>query len=237
METTSKNQPPNKGGKTPAQKKILIVEDHPLTRMGLVQVISREPDFLICGEAETSAEAIEALTVANPDIVLTDITLRNGSGLELIKDVMAIRPGTLVLVLSMHDESIYAERSLRAGARGYLMKHLSAGHVVEAIRKVLEGEIYVSENVTENILGFISGKNEDAGRSSIDLLTDRELEIFGLIGRGKDKNEIASQLHLSVKTVDAHRANIRIKLRLKNFADLLRHAACWVENGGGNALR
>jgi DNA-binding NarL/FixJ family response regulator len=210
--------------------RVLIVDDHPMTRAGLVHVINHQPDLVVCGEAENAAEALDALNTSAPDLVLVDITLPGKSGLELIKDVKAIHPGLPILVISMHDESLYAERVLRAGARGYITKHEGGEKLMQAIRHVLSGQIYVSEKMSAHILEIFSNRQALPVRSSIAQLSDREFEVFELLGEGLSGHEIAGRLHLSAKTVDAHRANIKSKLIIKTTSELISFAARWIEH-------
>jgi DNA-binding NarL/FixJ family response regulator len=210
--------------------RVLIVDDHPMTRAGLVYVINHQPDLVVCAEAENAADALDAVDACEPDLVLADITLPGKSGLELIKDIKAIRPGLPILVISMHDESLYAERVLRAGARGYITKHEGGKKVMQAIRLVLGGQIYVSEKMSANILETFSGGRTASVRSLIAQLSDREFEVFQLLGEGLSTREIAERLHLSTKTVDAHRANIKAKLVIKTTSELISYAARWTEH-------
>jgi DNA-binding NarL/FixJ family response regulator len=210
-----------------AKKRILVVDDHPMTREGIVQWIRGEPDLAICGEAETSAQALEIVTRRKPDLVLTDIGLPDKLGIELIKDIKALCPETLILVISMHDETLYAERVLRAGARGYITKAEGGETLLQAIRRVLGGQIYVSERMSARIVEAFSGQ-VSAERTGIERLSDREFEIFQLLGKGISTQEIGDRLHLSIKTVDAHRANIKGKLQIKSSAELISYAARWI---------
>jgi len=220
-------------GGAPARKRILVVDDHPILREGLLQSINRESDLMVCGEAENAHQALGAISKLKPDLVLVDITLPEKSGFELVKDIQALHPGVPVLVLSMHDESLYAERVLRAGARGYIMKHERPEKLLEAIRHILNGKAYVSEKMAARILDVFSGRRPTGSRVPLERVTDREFEILQLIGRGKNSHEIAKELHLSVKTVDTHRTHLKEKLKLKNGLQLTRYAVCWVE--GRNA--
>jgi DNA-binding NarL/FixJ family response regulator len=207
--------------------RILIVDDHPMMREGLGTLISRERDLIVCGEAETAGEALDAVTKLKPDLVLADITLPGPNGIELIKDICALQQDMLILVISMHDESLYAERVLRAGARGYIMKQESGPAMMQAIRQVLAKRIYVSDKMSALILENVVGKRTEA--SPIKRLSDRELEVFQLIGRGRSTVQIAEELHLSPKTVEAHRAHVKEKLDLKTMTELVSFASRWVE--------
>jgi len=218
-----------------ARKRIVLVDDHPIMRHGLAQLINSEPDLQICGEAGSSAEGLRAVEKFQPDLVITDLTLPDKHGLEFIKDLHAMFPGTLVLVLSMHDESLYAERALRAGARGYLMKETAADHVVKAAHRVLAGGIYLSEKMAGHLLESIAGQRRNNDASLLERLTDRELQVLQLIGQGKPTRHIAEQLHVSARTVDAHRAHMKEKLQLNDGAALVRYAVRWVENAGNSS--
>ena len=216
-----------KKAEKPQKARIFIVDDHPMTRAGLTHLINHQPDTLACGEAENAAEALDLFDVSQPDLMLIDITLPGKSGLELIKDIKAIRPDLPILVISMHDESLYADRVLRAGARGYITKHEGGDKLLVAIRQVLSGKIYVSESMSAHILEIFSGGQPGTGRSSIQNLSDREFEVFQALGEGLSSHEIAKKLHLSAKTVDAHRANIKTKLKINTTAELISFAARW----------
>ncbi len=199
----------NKKSAPPKKKRILVVDDHPMMRQGLAQLVGAEPDLAICGEAANAEQAIDTIRVSKPDLVLADISLPGKNGLELIKDFQAIQPELPVLVISMHDESLYAERVLRAGGRGYIMKQEGGEKLMAAIRQVLDGKIYVSEKMSAGILESLSGRRANTETASVEMLTDREFEVFQLIGRGKSSRDIAEQLHLSIKTIDAHRTMAR----------------------------
>jgi DNA-binding NarL/FixJ family response regulator len=214
----------------PSKTKILIVDDHPMMREGLTQLISREKDLAICGEAEDAHQAMELLEKQRPHLVLADITMPKKSGLEMLKDIHAGHPDVRVLVISMHDESLYAERVLRAGARGYIMKQEGGKKIMEAIRRVLGGQIYVSEKMGAKLLEIFSNKGKGSESSPLEKLTDREFEVFQLIGQGLSTREISQKLHLSVKTVEVHRNNAKQKLELRSSADLLRYAVRWTES-------
>jgi len=218
------------GNATVKKTRVLIVDDHPMTRAGLVHVINHQPDLIVCGEAESAAQALDILDSSRPDLLLIDITLPGKSGLELIKDVKAMQPELLMLVVSMHDESLYADRVLRAGARGYITKHEGGERLMEAIRHVLSGKIYVSESMSAHILEIFSGGQTRLDRSSIEKLSDREFEVFESLGEGLSSQQIAKKLHLSAKTVDAHRANIKTKLSIKTTAELISYAARWTSH-------
>ncbi len=209
--------------KTVVQKKILIVDDHPMMREGLRGVINREPDLIVCGEVETAHQAVDAVPKLAPDLVLVDVTLPGKSGLELVKDLKVMHPGLAILAISMHDESLYAERMLRAGAHGYITKQRPPEELVQAIRSVLDNRVYVSKEMSEHLLRRFSGRPQDR-HSPMEILTDREFEIFQLVGAGKAPKEIAHQLHLSPKTVAVHTANTRRKLNLKTTGELIRFA-------------
>lgn len=200
-----------------------------MMRQGLAALINNEKDLAVCREAESAAQAMEAIASAKPDLVIADITLPDKSGLELIKDTLALHPGLRILVVSMHDESLYAERVLRAGGRGYIMKQEGGRRLMEGIRQVLAGQIYVSEKMSKRILEIFSGRRDSSGGSPVEKLTDREFEVFQLIGGGKTTREIADRLRLSVKTVEVHRLHIKKKLGINTAAGLIRFAVRWVE--------
>jgi DNA-binding NarL/FixJ family response regulator len=211
----------------PAEKpktKILVVDDHPIVRERLAELISQEPDLAVCGEAEDSNQAIKAARDLQPDLAIVDITLKDTYGIELIKHLKEILPKLPVLVLSMHDESLYGERALRAGAKGYLTKQEATKKVIPAIRKILAGEIFVSEKMAATILHKVAGGTAPQGDSPTDVLTDRELEVFQLLGQGLPVRQIAENLFVSVKTVEAHREHIKQKMNFKSSAELLRYA-------------
>jgi DNA-binding NarL/FixJ family response regulator len=209
-------------------KRVLIVDDHPMMRQGLAQLIDDEPDLKVCGEADNAAQAMSLLSGQKPDLMLLDISLPDKNGLEVIKDVQALKPELPILVVSMHDEALYAERVLRAGGRGYIMKQEGGKKLLEAIHQVLSGRVYVSEKMSSQILETFSGRRPQGG-SPVERLTDREFEVFQLIGQGNGTRDIAQHLHLSMKTVEVHRANIKQKLKLKTATDLVRHAVRWAE--------
>ena len=224
--------------KGPLRRKILLVDDHPFMRAGLAQLIELQPDMTVAGEAGNPAEALQKFTASKPDMVLTDMTMPGRSGLEFIKDLRAIEPEIAILVISMHDEAIYAERALRAGARGYIMKEAGGENLLAAIRQVLSGQVYLSPRMSAKAFDRFSGRRPRGSSSPIEKLTDREFEVFRLVGQGKSTRDIAQELHLSTKTVDVHRAHIKEKLELKDVTALVRHAVRWVETqnlGQGSA--
>jgi DNA-binding NarL/FixJ family response regulator len=208
----------------------LIVDDHPLVRRGLTQLIADEPDLKVCGEAADASEALRQVRATHPALVVIDISLKSSNGIELIKQIKALDKQIMMLVLSMHDESLYAERALHAGAMGYIEKEQATDHIIEAIRHVLEGKVYLSGDMTERLLQRIAGL-ERLEHSAIDRLSDRELEVFELIGSGLTTRQIAEKVHLSVKTIETHRDNIRTKLKLGSGAELIHYAVrCVLED-------
>ncbi|MHC4662717.1 MAG: response regulator transcription factor [Planctomycetota bacterium] len=225
---------PDKKRKSKAKtlkKQIYIVDDHPFFRKGLAQYLEEERDFTICGEAGDAVTALEQLPDLEPDLIIVDITLKDGmDGLELTKTIYSMWPDILVIVLSMHRELLYAERVLRAGARGYISKEEPPSNVVAAIRKVLDGKLHVSGEMTEHILAkFVKGQ-PDAGGTPLDCLTNRELEVFRLIGQGFTTKELALKLCISHKTVETHKAKIKDKLDLHSAAELMKFAFNWLQS-------
>jgi DNA-binding NarL/FixJ family response regulator len=209
--------------------RILLVDDHAVVRYGIAQLINRQADLVVCGEEENASNAMSAISKLKPDLVIADISLKDSSGLELMRNIKAQYSGMPVLVVSAHDESIYAEIAFRAGALGYLMKQEALDKVISAIRRVLSGNIYVSEALAARMLQQqIRGKS-DIQESPVKGLSDRELEVFQLIGQWKKTSEIAQELHLSVKTIEYYREQIKRKLNLKNSAELTQHATAWVQ--------
>ena len=212
--------------------RILIVDDHPLVRCGFSGLISQQPDLEVCGEAPDEAEALKKLDSLEPDLVIVDISLGGTSGLELIKQIKTRENPPKMLVVSMHDEKLFAERCLRAGAMGYVNKAVAPDQIIEAIRQILDEQIYVSQQMANRMLQGMIGGRDPLESSPIQTLSDRELEVFGLIGRGMSTREIAQRLQLSVKTIESYREHIKTKLSLPSSSELMRHAVQWVlENG------
>ena len=222
----------NRQDKTNKNKaRIIIVDDHPIVRQGLENLINHEKDLMVCQQAENAPQAMKAIGKLNPDMIIVDISLKEKNGLELIKDIKIQYPNLPILALSMHDESLYAERVIRAGARGYIMKQQATENIVEAIRNVLNGQIYVSDKMTEKMMYKLMGRRKDkAEASTTEILSDRELEVFLLIGKGYGTSQIADQLHLSVKTIESYRAHIKEKLSLSNATELLQYAIQWANS-------
>jgi DNA-binding NarL/FixJ family response regulator len=212
--------------------KVFLVDDHPIVRQGLALFIEREPDLMVCGEAEDATSALQAIRDSTPDFVILDISLDGRDGLELLKTLRVRHPNLPVLVLSMHDESVYAERSLRAGANGYIMKQEAADKVITAIRQILGGDVYLSDRLTKRMLQqFVNGSISP--RDPLAKLSDRELEVFRLIGAGHGTRQIADELHVSAKTVESYQAHIKEKLALRNARELVQHAVEWSLNAKG----
>lgn len=224
------NRPSDEISRT--RHRVFVVDDHPLVRESLAALIDRQPDLGICGQAGDSATAFDAVIRLNPDVVVLDLSLPGESGLELIKKLQTLTRPPRLLVLSMHDEAFYAERVLRAGALGYVMKHETTNKVIEGIRRVLTGQVFVSGKVAAQLAGKYVGVRSAQDLSPVARLSDRELEIFRLIGWGRETRSIAQELNLSIKTVQAHCANIKEKLDLENATALIREAVRWVEAEG-----
>ncbi len=214
------------------KSRIVIVDDHPIVREGLSDLINKEDDLAVCGEAEDGQGAMAVIRELEPDIAIVDISLQETSGLELIKDLKVQHPSMPVLALSMYEESLYAERVLRAGAKGYIMKREATKNVVMAIRKVLSGQLYLSEKMAITLVDKLVGGKADASASPIDRLTDRELEVFSMLGHGKGTRQISERLHLSVKTIETYRSRIKEKLNLSSGSELLQHAFQWINSRG-----
>ena len=209
------------------KRRVFIVDDHPLVREGLTNLINSQSDLIVCGEAKDSSEAIDGIAKERPDVAIIDISLTNESGLELIKNLAKQFPQVAVVVLSMHDETLYAERALRAGARGYVMKHETSKSVLASIRRVIEGDIYVSERIVNRMALRLTSARRRAGSSPVERLSDRELEIFQLLGQGRTPSEIARDLNLSLKTVQAYCARAKEKFGVTSLTELLRAAIRW----------
>ncbi|MCK5153201.1 MAG: response regulator transcription factor [Spirochaetales bacterium] len=208
------------------KKKIVVVEDHPIVRRGIVQLINFEEDICIVGEAETAMEAHVVIKKEKPDLVLVDLSLKGGSGLELIKDLKKIYPELLIIVVSLHDENVYAERVMRAGAKGYIMKSEATESILIAIRQVLQGGIYLSSSMQTKMLNKIIG-GVNSLIPEIDILSDREFEVFELIGKGFSTRKIADELFLSIKTIDTYKSHIKSKLNIKDSTELIQFATEW----------
>ena len=214
-------------------KKIYIVDDHPLMRKGLAMTIEKEIGFEVCGQSESAEEAISEILDLKPDVSVVDISLPGMNGIELIKNVLHQEPDLKILVVSRHDEELYAERAIRAGAKGYLMKLEAAEILVTAIHQILKGGIYLSDTIGTKMIMKLASGNAAKSDNPLDLLSDRELEVFELTGKGLSTKEISQNLHISVKTVESHRANIKDKLQIDTANELMRHAVKWVEESAG----
>lgn len=211
----------------PRKSRVFIVDDHPLVREGLVNLINAQDDLIVCGEAEDCLQAISGISKDQPNVALIDISLKNESGLELVKDLGTRFPEVALIVLSMHDEALYAERALRAGALGYVMKRETSKSVLASIRRVLEGDVYVSEKIVNRMAGRLSSSRKAAESSPVERLSDRELEIFRLLGQGRTTAEIAGDLNLSLKTVQVYCARAKEKFGVTSLTELLRAAIRW----------
>jgi DNA-binding NarL/FixJ family response regulator len=207
--------------------RVFVVDDHPIVRQGLASLIACAPDLTVCGEAEAAGSALQAIETLQPDILIVDISLNGPTGMDLLKSVRAKVPNLPVLILSMHDESVYAERALRAGANGYIMKQAATEEMLTAIRQILDGEIYVSDRLADKILRQFVRGSKLPDRTPVDDLTDRELEVFRLIGEGHGTRQIAEELHLSIKTVESYQSHIKEKMALRNGRELVQHAIEW----------
>lgn len=215
-----------------APRRVLLVEDHPIVRDGLRNIIQREHDLMVCGEVDTARAARAAVKELQPDVVVADLALRQGDGIELVRDVRAQFPELPILVLSMHDEGIYAQRVLSVGANGYMMKRSAGQEFLTALRRVLDGQVYVSEAISSSLIKRLVARTERASTNAIDGLSNRELQILQMIGNGSGTREIAGTLNLSVKTVESHRQRLKRKLNLKTGVQLVRYAVTWVSSGG-----
>ena len=209
---------------------ILLVDDHPIVRQGLAELVNQQTDLVVCGQAEDAHQAMKAVKELKPDMAIVDISLKETSGMELIKDLNSQYPDLPVLALSMHDESLYAERALRAGARGYIMKDEATEKVIMAIHKILRGEIYISDKMATKMMRKLVGSSTELTTSPVERLSDRELEVFQLIGKGFGTRQISERLFLSIKTIETYRAHIKEKLHLADSAEMLRYAIQWVNS-------
>jgi len=218
---------PSPSGTVARKSRVFIVDDHPLVREGLTNLINGQKDLIVCGEAKDSAHAINGIVKARPDVALIDISLENESGLELVKQLRSQFPQVALIILSMHDEGLYAERALRAGARGYVMKHETSKSVLASIRRVLGGGVYVSERVVNRMARRLTSSREPVASSPLERLSDRELEIFRLLGQGRTTSQIAGDLNLSLKTVQAYCARAKEKFGVTSLTELLRAAIRW----------
>jgi DNA-binding NarL/FixJ family response regulator len=212
------------------RKRIFVVDDHALVREGLARLIDQEPDLCVCAEAADAGQAYDGIVETGPDVVIVDLSLKGDSGLDLIKRLQSLAAPPRVLVLSMHDEAFYAERALRAGALGYVMKRETSGKVIDALRRILAGQLYVSAQIAAQAAEKFLRTRSVSSSSPLDSLTDREIEVFRLIGQGLENRRIAEDLHLSLKTVQTHCAHIKEKLRFENATVLMREAVRWVES-------
>jgi DNA-binding NarL/FixJ family response regulator len=210
--------------------RILLVDDHPMVRERLTEILNREADLMVCGEAEDRHEALVAIAGRRPDLAIVDLTLKNSDGLELIKDIHSRWPEVRMLVVSMHDESLYAERVVRAGALGYITKQEATRNILVAVRRVLAGSIYLNEKTAAHIIGRLTTRANSVAVTPDELLSDRELQVFDLTGRGLSTNDIASRLHVAVKTIETYRARIREKLNLKDSSQMLQLAITWTQH-------
>jgi len=215
---------------TPAKRRVFLVDDHPITRQGVVVLINQESDLEVCGEADSAPKAFDLLQKSKADLAVVDISLKTTSGIELTKNLKVLLPDLPILIMSMHDESLYAERALRAGAKGYVMKQEASDSILIAIRRILAGELYLSEKMKEKMLHRLVHNRKDEVVFSIDTLSDREMEVFQLIGNGFSTRQIATKLNLSVKTIDSYREHLKLKLHIEKGADLVRHAIQWVKS-------
>lgn len=232
MPTAKRHSNPAENGGRKATKKVFLVDDHPVVRQGLRMLIEQDPEFIICGESDSAQEALRQLTTLTPDILLTDISLQESNGLELVKDIRQHNPNLPILVFSIHDESVYAERALSAGANGYVMKQEDPDLLLRALHKVLEGNIHLSMKMTSQLLKQLSSNKtcaRTAPTDAVSALSDRELEVFELIGKGLSTRKIAAQLCLSVKTIETYRAHIKQKLNISDSAELTHRAIQWAD--------
>jgi DNA-binding NarL/FixJ family response regulator len=233
MSTTTFLNPGSAPAPRPGPRRIMIVDDHPLMRAGLIQLIQKQSGMEVCAEAGSPIEAMQLLPKCNPDLILVDISMKGASGLEFIRDVAAVHGQIPMLVVSMHDEKVYAERALRAGACGYIMKEESSEYLIIALNRVLEGGIYLSKEMSSRLLKSLAQPQSRNADSPLQKLTDREFEVFRLVGKGMTTEEIAKELHISTKTVDVHRFQIKEKLQLASGTALIHYAVHWAQAEGG----
>lgn len=220
--------------KSRGKHRVMLVDDHPIVRHGMAMLINEEDDLMVCGESSSASETLAQIDYCQPEIAVIDVSLQGASGIDLTKSIKEQRPDLPILILSMHEENLYAERALRAGARGFVMKQEPAETVLHAIRTVLKGDVYLSERLSSKVLrALVDGPGDEPERFGVDRLSDRELEVFELIGRGYSTRRIADALHLSVKTIETHRAHIKQKLKLGNATELVHRAFHWIEAGSG----
>jgi DNA-binding NarL/FixJ family response regulator len=213
---------------TPAKLRVLLIDDHPITRQGIRALVNQQLNTEVCAEADNAGQALQLVSEVKPDVVILDISLPTTNGIELTKQIKSIAPNMPILVVSMHDESLYAERAIRAGAMGYVMKEEAGDKVALALQHLLRGEMYLSAKMKQRMLHRFVNKRGDTAEFAIDTLSNREMEVFRLIGNGFSTRQIASQLGLSAKTIDSYREHLKVKLGLDNGADLIRHAIQWV---------
>lgn len=224
----SASSSPEASRKANQRFRIVIVDDHPLVRERLNELMSREPDLVVCGEAENRNQALAVVAATQPDLAIVDLTLKGSHGMDVIKDLQAGYPEVRILVVSMQEESLYAERVIRAGARGYITKQEATRNIMGAVRKVLAGEVYLSEQMSGQLIARMVGRPRSGGVLSVSTLADRELQVFEMVGRGLGTRQIAEQLHLDVKTIETYRSRIKEKLQFKDAAELLQRAIAWV---------
>jgi DNA-binding NarL/FixJ family response regulator len=215
--------------------RVFLVDDHPMVREHLAALLEREPDLTVCGEAEDAPTALSRIGQLSPQLVIMDISLKKSHGLELLKDLKTLHPKLPVLILSMHEESLYAERFIRAGALGYITKQEATRNILSAVRKVLSGQVYLSERMSERLMRQMVGGRSETPQSPVETLTDRELEVFQMIGRGFGTRRIAAELRIGIKTVESYRARIKEKLNLTDGDQLLQHAIQWLHEHSGQA--
>ena len=235
QETKSRKTPATSFGSCP-KTRVLLVDDHPIVREGLIRVLSEEPDLFVCGEAGDGRQAMQTIADLKPDVAIVDVSLDGSHGIDLVKNISAQYPEVKVLMLSVHDESLYAERAVRAGAKGYVMKTEPTEKLLQALRLVIQGRIYLSQAYTLRVLNRFAGKDAEQTLTPIETLSDRELEVLEMLGQGHRTREIADQLHLSAKTIQTYREHLKDKLNLPDGVSLMRFAVQWSDSGEGAAL-